>query len=207
MRISIRHLAMGLSLIALVLLTTGMPGTFTAGASATRSTVQMAKPGGPITIESWLQLTPDKNGLSGIALASFKLKGAFVDQNGAPKWTDLTYASPTSKAEAAAMCGDPHPAGGFVMVPVKGADTTVYAVHTITGQKGALFITFSGTYDFAKTYQGSGTWVITGGTGASTGVIGSGTWKADARFFPYVRHTEVGTLYYQLGLNELPSPS
>ena len=85
--------------------------------------------------------------------------------------------------------------GGFNLVPpVTGQDSTLYAVHTITGAKGQIDITFAGTYNLVSTFQGSGTWVITGGTGPYEGVHGEGTWSADASMFPYIRHTEVGTL-------------
>jgi hypothetical protein len=158
------------------------------GVSAGQAKVQS----GPITIQSWLHARPDKNGLSGTVMACFKLKGAFVDQGGKPTWTDSTYAVATSLAKKGAAWA---PVGGYVFVPgVKTTDTTVYALHTITGEKGQIFITFSGTYDLVKTYQGSGTWVITGGTGAYLGVQGEGTWKADASHFPYIRHTETGQM-------------
>jgi hypothetical protein len=150
---------------------------------------------GKITIQSWLYATPDKNGLSGTVTACFKLKGAFHDEGGAPNWTDSTYTD-TSATSPANKCGDWYPTGGFVFVPgVKSTDDTVYAVHTITGKRGDLFITFSGTYDLVKTYQTTSCdWVITGGTGAYTGAHGEGTCTADASHFPYIRHTETGEL-------------
>jgi hypothetical protein len=149
---------------------------------------------GPITIQSWLYLTPDKNGLSGTVTACFKLQGAFRDQGGAPNWTNSTYTD-TAATPPSHKCGAWYPVGGYVFVPgVKTTDDTVYAVHTITGKHGDLFITFSGTYDLVKTFQGSGTWVITGGTSAYKGAHGEGTWMADASTFPYVRHTETGVL-------------
>lgn len=149
---------------------------------------------GPITIESWLHATPSATGLSGTVTACFKLQGAFVDQGGGPTWTTSTYSDTTNLA---GKCGDWTPVGGFVFVPPTTATSTlstVYAVHTVTGQKGQFWITFSGTYDLVNTYQGSGTWVITGGTGAYTGVQGEGTWTADATQFPYIRHTETGQM-------------
>jgi len=151
------------------------------------------KHSGPITIESWLHVIPSKNGLSGTVKACFKLKGAFVDQGSGPTWNESTYTATTSLAN---KCGDWQPVGGFVFVPpVKGTDTTVYAIHTNTGQKGQIFITFSGTYDLVKTFQTTScNWVITGGTGAYTGVQGEGTCAADASKFPYIRHTETGQM-------------
>ena len=167
-------------------------------ASATSSARRLDHPSlqsGPITIQSWLYANPDKNGLSGTVMACFKLSGAFVDKGGSPNWTDATYTD-TSTTAPANKCSDWQPTGGFVFVPgVKTTDTTVYAVHTITGQKGDLFITFSGTYDLVKTYQTTScNWVITGGTGAYSGVQGEGTCTADASHFPYIRHTETGQL-------------
>jgi hypothetical protein len=164
--------------------------------AAGRSTEHAKKHSGPITIQSWLHANPDRNGLSGIVKACFKLKGAFVDQNGKPNWTDSTYTSATATSPAT-KCGDWQPAGGFVFVPgVKTKDTTVYALHTITGQKGQLFITFSGTYDLVKTFQTTSChWAITGGTGAYSGVQGEGTCAADAGKFPYIRHTETGQMW------------
>ena len=70
------------------------------------------------------------------------------------------------------------------MPPVTGEDFTLYAVHTITGAHGQIYITFAGSYNLVSTYQGSGTWVITGGTGAYVGVRGQGTWSADASHVP-----------------------
>jgi hypothetical protein len=162
--------------------------------AALGSTGPTSEQGGKIIIQSWLYASPSKTGLSGTVMATFKLKGAFTDQGGQPTWTDSTYATPTGLADKGR---DWQPVGGYVLVPpVKGGTlSTVYANHTVTGQKGQFFITFSGTYDFVKTYQGSGTWVITGGTGAYRGVQGSGTCTADATHFPYIRHTEVGEMH------------
>ncbi|HZS86581.1 MAG TPA: hypothetical protein VFE42_03710 [Chloroflexota bacterium] len=162
--------------------------------SAARRPAHVQKQSGSITIESWLHATPDKNGLSGTVTACFKLTGAFDDHGGAPNWSESTYTDTTSLAD---KCGDWQPVGGFVFVPpVKGTDTTVYAIHTITGQKGQMFITFSGTYDLVKTYRTTScTWVITGGTGYYKGIQGAGTCAADASTFPYIRHTETGQLW------------
>jgi hypothetical protein len=110
-----------------------------------------------------------------------------------PTWTDDTYQDVPSSLVA--NCGDWTPVGGFNFVPpASGENSTLYAVHTITGQKGQIFITFAGTYNLVSTFTGSGTWVITGGTGAYQGVRGEGTWTADASTFPYIRHTETGTM-------------
>jgi hypothetical protein len=164
-------------------------------------TEHAAKKGGAITIESWLHATPSANSLSGTVKACFKLKGALVDQGGDPSWSSGTYADTTG---APAKCGDETPVGGFVFVPGS-ANTlaTVYAVHTVTGRKGQIFITFSGVYNLGSAaagglapMQGSGTWVITGGNGAYTWLSGEGSWSADASLLaqgsPYIRHTETG---------------
>jgi hypothetical protein len=160
-------------------------------ASASTANQPPVKKAGAITIQSWLEATPSATGLSGTVEASFKLEGVLADQGGKPNWTDKTYAN-FVKLES--KCGDPQPVGGFLFTPPAAGSTlsTVYAVHTIAGTKGQIFITFSGTYDLVKTYTGSGTWVITGGTGAYSGLHGSGKWTADARKFPYIRHTETG---------------
>lgn len=179
-----RNLVIAVALIAALLLAIGPATSIASSGHATRS--------GPITIESWLSASPSTTGLAGTVKACFKLSGAFTDHGGQPTWSDSTYASPTSPTD---KCRDWTPVGGFNFTPpVSGQDSTLYAVHTITGQAGQIFITFAGTYNLLTTFQGSGTWVITGGTGAYVGARGEGTWSADASTFPYIRHTEVGTL-------------
>lgn len=151
--------------------------------------------GGPITIESWLHASPSATGLSGTVTACFKLKGTFTDVGGGPTWSTGSYSNTTNLP---GRCQAWTPVGGFVFVPptsVTGTLSTLYAVHTITGHLGQFWITFAGTYDLVKTYQGSGTWVVTGGTGFYQGIQGEGTWTADARTFPYIRHTETGRLW------------
>ena len=124
------------------------------------------------------------------------------------------------------------PAGGFVLVPPPeagqyqfaqytaapgspGGLSTVYAVHTIAGQKGDIYITFAGTYNMTnsvvpvKLSNGSTvdvqplttgpqcTWLITGGTGAYAALQGSGTCFANAEnTFPWINHTEQGTVWW-----------
>ena len=151
---------------------------------------------GRITLQSWFYAKPDKNLLSATVFGCWKLKGTVNDQGGGPNWTNKTYAD-TTVTKPADKCHTWYPLGGFVLVPgVKTTDTTVYAVHTLTGKHGNLFITYSGTYDFVKTYQlTGGSWVITGGTGAYAGAHGEGTATASAVNFPYVGpHTATGTL-------------
>jgi hypothetical protein len=177
--------------LAAAVLTAGVTTSF--GSSG-----HSAKQGGQITIQSWLLASPSKTGLSGTVKACFKLRGAFADQGGKPTWNDTTYGQ--VPASLAGKCGDWTPVGGFSFVPpASGNDSTLYAVHTITGQKGQLYITFAGTYDLVPNtpgaFTGSGTWVITGGTGAYEGVFGEGTWEANAAAFPYIQHTETGTMH------------
>jgi len=93
--------------------------------------------------------------------------------------------------------------------------TTVYAVHTLVAQKGDIYITYSGTYNMTdnpitvKLANGSSfvvkpltagpeaTWVITGGTGAYTGLQGSGNAEANAEnTFPWINHTGWGTVWW-----------
>jgi hypothetical protein len=91
----------------------------------------------------------------------------------------------------------------------------VYANHMMAGRKGDIYITFSGTANFTssvipvKLTDGStddvqpltsgpqSTWVITGGTGAYTGLLGSGTWFANAQnTFPWINHTDQGEVWW-----------
>ena len=159
-----------------------------------------------ITIQSWLHANPSTNLLSATVVACFKVTGAIMDQGGNPTWNDDTYAVTSASSLASSQCGKPAPVGGYIMVPPpSSANTlsTVYAVHAITGAKGQVFISFSGVYNLTTTssasvgaYQGTGTWLITGGTGAYAGLQGDGTWAADATTFPYIRHTETGQVWW-----------
>jgi hypothetical protein len=161
---------------------------------------------GAITIQSWLHANPSTNGLSATVVACFKVTGAIMDQGGNPTWNDATYAVTSASSPASSKCGNAAPVGGYIMVPPpSSANTlsTVYAVHAITGAKGQVFISFSGVYNLTTTssasvgaYQGTGTWLITGGTGAYAGLQGDGTWAADATTFPYIRHTETGQVWW-----------
>ncbi len=198
---------------------------------------------GAITIQSWLYAVPSENVLSGTVWDCFKISGAITDEGGGPTWTDATsYHAPnttTSGGIAAATneCANKVPAGGFVLVPPPeagqyqfaqytaapgspGGLSTLYAVHTIAGQKGDIYITFAGTYNMTnsvvpvKLSNGSTvdvqplttgpqcTWVITGGTGAYAGLQGSGTCFANAEnTFPWINHTENGTVWWAPGPN------
>jgi len=193
--------------------------------------------GGTITIQSWLDANPSENVLSGTVWDCFKITGALTDQGGEPQWADDTaYHAPNSLSTggvtaASHECGHPVPAGGFVLVPPPeagqyqfaqytsapgspGGLSTLYAVHTIAGEKGDIFITFSGTYNMTnsvvpvKTANGTVnvqplttgpqcTWVITGGTGAYSGLQGDGSCFANAEnTFPWINHTENGTIWW-----------
>jgi hypothetical protein len=175
------------SVVAVLLLTVGATSSFGSNGHPTKHSEQ-------VRIESWLlanQLTGD---LSGTVKACFKLTGAFKDEGGGPTWSNTSYSSVPS--DLATKCDDWTPVGGYNFEPSPGMDhATLYAVHTIAGKKGLIFITFAGHYDLATTYQGNGTWVITGGTGAYEKVHGEGTWTADAHTFPYIRHTEEGVMW------------
>ena len=83
-----------------------------------------------------------------------------------------------------------------------GGLSTGFATHTIIAQKGDIYISFAGTYNMTnsvvpvKTADGSTvdvapstsgpdcTWVITGGTGAYTGLEGNGTCFAEREMVP-----------------------
>ncbi len=193
---------------------------------------------GAITIESWLYVVPSENVLSGTVWDCFEITGAITDQGGGPTWTDETsYHAPNTMASggitaASRECTDKVPAGGFIFVPPPeagqyqfahytaaprspGGLTTVYAVHTIAGQKGDIFISFSGTYNMTNnpvrvtlsngstvmvqplTTGPQCTWLITGGSGAYAGVQGSGTCFANAEnTFPWINHTEQGSVWW-----------
>ncbi len=161
-----------------------------AGAGAANSRDGGAR---PITIESWLQVTPTTTGLGGTVKACFKLKGGLVDQGGKPRWTN--EASYADRSAPATQCGAARPVGAAILVGPM-ANLTIYAVHTYRFKKGRIFIQFAGVYDFAETFQGTGTWVITGGTGAYRDLEGEGTVAADATTFPYVRHTLKGAVHF-----------
>jgi hypothetical protein len=50
-----------------------------------------------------------------------------------------------------------------------------------------------------KKYQATGHWLITGGTGAYTGLQGAGTANCDVSHFPYDRHIETGQVWWLNG--------
>jgi hypothetical protein len=193
---------------------------------------------GAITIQSWLYAVPSENVLSGTVWDCFEISGAITDEGGGPTWTnDVAYHAPNTMTSggvtaASQECSNKVPAGGFIFVPPPesgqyqfapytvapgspGGLTTVYAVHTIAGQNGDIFISFSGSYNMTnsvvpvKLANGStvdvqplttgpqGSWVITGGTGAYAGLQGSGTAFANAEnTFPWINHTEHGQVWW-----------
>jgi predicted nucleic acid-binding Zn-ribbon protein len=164
------------------------------------------KTAGAITMHAWLHAVPSTNGLSATVYECAKITGAIVDQGGDPTWNDSNYATMSSPAS---KCGNYEPVGGYVMVPPpSGANntlTTFYAVHTLTLQKGQIFITYAGTYNLTGTesdgvppYQTGPdtTWDITGGTGAYAGLQGEGTCSANASLFPYIVHTGTGKVWW-----------
>jgi hypothetical protein len=192
---------------------------------------------GAITLQSWLYAVPSENMLSATVWDCFKITGAITDQGGGPTWTgDTSYNAPNSMASggvsaAAAECANKVPAGGFLLVPPPVANqyqfaqytaahnspgglSTLYAIHTIAGQKGDIYITFAATYNMTnsaipvKVANGTVkveplttgpecTWVITGGTGAYSGLQGSGTCFGNAEnTFPWINHTEHGQVWW-----------
>jgi hypothetical protein len=211
--------------------------TQAASAGAAGLKTQQRQPGS-IMIESWLYLVPSENVLSATVWDCFKITGAINDQGGGPTWTDDTsYNAPNSMTSGGATaagreCANKIPAGGFIAVPPPeagqyqfaqytaapgspGGLTTIYAVHTIAGSRGDIYITFAGTYNFTnsvvpvKVADGSTvdvqpfttgpdcTWLITGGTGAYTGMQGDGTCFANAQnTFPWINHTEHGQVWW-----------
>ena len=206
-------------------------------ASASKRVAQQPDQSGAITIESWLYAVPSENVLSGTVWDCFKISGAITDQGGGPTWTDEnTYKAPNTMTSggvtaASQECSDKVPAGGFIFVPPPeagqyqfaqytaapnspGGLSTVYAVHTIAGQKGDIYITFSGTYNMTDNRAGKScervdrhvqplttgpdcTWVITGGSGAYADMQGDGTCFANAEnTFPWINHTEQGQVWW-----------
>jgi hypothetical protein len=209
-----------------------------AGASATHQQLR----GGAINVQAWLYVVPSDNVLSATVWDCFKITGAINDEGGGPTWTgQASYTAPNTMASggvaaAGKQCAAKEPAGGFIAVPApepgqypyasftatpnaaQGADTgltSVYAVHTLAAQKGDIFITYAGTYNFTEnpitvtltsgskytvqplTAGPEATWVITGGTGAYTGLQGSGNADANAEnTFPWIQHNSWGTVWW-----------
>ena len=201
--------------------------------------------GGTIRLEAWLYAVPSDNALSATVWDCFKITGAVNDEGGGPTWTDeASYTAPNSmttggQAAAAKECAAKEPAGGFGASPApepgqysfasstatpnapKGSETgltTIYAVHTLIAQKGDIYITYAGDYNFTNrsitvTEPNGSTvtvapyktgpacsWLITGGTGAYSGLEGSGMCAANAQnTFPWVNHTTTGSVWWGPG--------
>jgi hypothetical protein len=206
-----------------------------AGAAALKH--QQEQPG-TITMESWLYAVPSENVLSATVWDCFRITGAINDNGGGPTWAnESSYHAPNTMTSggvdaASQECSDKVPAGGFILVPPPeagqyqfatytaapgspGGLSTLYAVHTIAGHRGDIYITFAATYNMTnnpvpvKLSNGSTvevqpittgpgcTWVITGGTGAYTGLQGSGTCFGNGEnTFPWINHTEQGTVWW-----------
>ncbi len=88
--------------------------------------------------------------------------------------------------------------------------STFYSQQTIAGQKGTIFITIASTYnitDNAVDVNGvevppgrtgpDATIVITGGTGAYSGLQGSGTWQGDATMIPWCYRLATVKVWYE----------
>jgi hypothetical protein len=193
---------------------------------------------GAITIQSWLYADTSENVMSATIWDCFKITGAITEEGGGPTWTDdASYYAPNSMTSggitaASHECSDKVPAGAAVFVPPPqagqyqfaqytaaprspGGLTTLYAVHTIVGQKGDIYISFAATYNMTNspvpvklsngttvevqplTTGPDASWVITGGTGAYSSLQGSGTSFANAEnTFPWVNHTEHGSVWW-----------
>lgn len=197
---------------------------------------------GAITIQDWLYAVPSENVLGGTIWDCVKITGAINDEAGGPTWTDdASYNAPNAMKSggvtaASHECSDKVPGGGFILVPppepgqyqfaqytatpnatpaTQTGLTTLLAEHTFAGQKGDIFMTFSGTYNFTDkpitvTPTGGSTvvvqpfttgpeasFVITGGTGAYAGLQGSGTTFCNAEnTFPWINHTSHGTVWW-----------
>jgi hypothetical protein len=193
---------------------------------------------GAITIQSWLYADTSENVMSATIWDCFKITGAITEEGGGPTWTDdASYYAPNTMTSggitaAGHECSDKVPAGAAVFVPPPqagqyqfaqytaapgspGGLTTLYAVHTIVGQKGDIYISFAATYNMTNspvpvklsngttvevqplTTGPDASWVITGGTGAYAGLQGSGTSFANAEnTFPWVNHTEHGSVWW-----------
>jgi hypothetical protein len=198
-------------------------GATAVGASAVKH--QQAQPGGAITIQSWIRAYPSLNVLSATNTECMKITGAITDQGGGPNWADDDeFTAPNDMTGSAAInaaskeCSDPSPVGGIVLVPPPAAGqyalaqyklTTFYVNFTLAGQKGDIFITYAGTYNFSggplpvgsvtvpEGQTADCSWVITGGNGSYSGLQGDGTCMAKtATTYPYVWHVSTGQVWW-----------
>ena len=200
-----------------------LSATVTAGASGVKH--EQARAGGSITIQSWIRAYLSLNVLSATNTDCMEISGAIVDQGGGPKWANEDeFTAPTALTGNAAIsaaseeCSSPGPVGGIVLVPPPEPGqyalaqyklTTFYVNFTLAGQKGDIFITYAGTYNFSGSPLQIGTatvpegqtadcsWVITGGTGFYNGLQGDGTCLAKtATTYPYVWHVSTGQVWW-----------
>jgi hypothetical protein len=87
--------------------------------------------------------------------------------------------------------------------------TSLYSDQTIAGDKGDIDMTIASTYNFTDrpvqvgsvtvqpfTTGPGATWVITGGTGAYTGLQGSGTWFGNAATIPWIYRVATGQVWW-----------
>jgi hypothetical protein len=232
-----RTAAAGLAAAAAAVL---VPLTVVQVSSAGASARHQQERSGSIAIQAWLYVVPSDNVLSATVWDCFKITGAINDQGGGPTWTDQgSYTAPNKMTTggvvaASKECAAKEPAGGFIAVPppepgeyqfapypatpnatpsTETGFTTIYAVHTLAAQKGDIFITYAGTYNFTNnpitvtlpsgtkytvqplTAGPEATWVITGGTGAYAGLQGNGNADANAQnTFPWINHNSWGTV-------------
>ncbi len=211
------------AIVSAALLPVTLFGTTAVGASATKH--QQSQPGGSITIQSWIRAYPSLNVLSATNTDCMKITGAIVDQGGGPTWEDDDqFTAPNEMTGSAAVnaaskeCNNPSPVGGIVLVPPPSAGqyalaqyklTTFYVNFTLAAERGDIFITYTGTYNFSGSplQVGSATvpegqtadcsWVITGGTRSYSGLLGDGTCLAKtATTYPYVWHVSTGQVWW-----------
>jgi hypothetical protein len=180
------------------MLAAGMPG-----ASPARASVQSDS----IILRAILSGTFSQTMLSGTFKTCFSLEGAFSDQGGGPTWSSSNFTVGKTMKDFVSKCERWQPTGGFVLLPPapgavpKGAGTlsTLWANWHLRGQQGQIFLQVAGTYDLVKTFQGSGSWIITGGTGAYADVQGEGTCTFDAspltKNLPFALGIMTGRMY------------
>jgi hypothetical protein len=206
-------------------------------ASASGAKHPQEQQSGSVTFQSWVYIVPSENSLTGTLWGCTKITGALVDVSGGPTWnSDAAYAAPTRLTGTAAVtaashqCADKVAVGGYIHVPAPepgqypyatytatpnaspGQETgltPLYSVQTISGQKGDIFMTIAGAYNFTDspvkvgsvevqpgTTAPAATWVITGGTGAYVGLQGDGTWYGDSKTAPWIYKPATGKVWW-----------
>lgn len=188
-----------LPLLAMMVLATGVPMQRPAYAgkaamAAARDRLHLDKQSGAVALEYWFRMDADKNGLVVLISGCFKLSGVLQDEAGGPTWTEATFKD-TKATAPANKCQVWMPVGAIVTVKnPAGKLDSYYAQKEVTGKLGSIFISFSGTA--TNDTQATGHWIITGGTGAYTGLQGAGTAMCDAAMFPYEYHVETGNVWW-----------